>query len=94
MKKLALTIAILLGITMTSFADGGLFNRGNNAKNGFSGYTYFNTSEMGIRENDANMPLLPNHGENTNQPAPVGSGIAVLMGLGAAYIVAKKRRED
>ena len=94
MKKLALTIAILLGITMTSFADGGLFNRGNNAKNGFSGYTYFNTNEMGNREESANMPLLPSHGENTNQPAPVGSGIAVLMGLGAAYMVAKKRKED
>ena len=93
MKKLALTIAILLGITMTSFADGGLFNRGNNAKNGFSGYTYFNTNEMGLRD-EVNMPMLPNHGETGNQPAPVGSGIAVLMGLGAAYIVAKKRRED
>ena len=93
MKKLALTIAILLGITMTSFADGGLFNRGNNAKNGFSGYTYFNTNEMGLRD-EVNMPMLPNHGENTNQPAPLGSGMAVLMGLGAAYMVAKKRREE
>ena len=93
MKKLALTIAILLGITMTSFADGGLFNRGNNAKNGFSGYTYFNTNEMGLRD-EVNMPMLPNHGETGNQPAPVGSGIVLLAGLGAAYMVAKKRREE
>ena len=40
------------------------------------------------------MPGLPAHGENTNQPAPVGSGIAVLLGLGAAYLVGKKRREE
>ena len=95
MKKLALTIAILLGITMTSFADGGLFHRGNNAKNGFSGYTYFNATEYDNREDGGiNTPMLPAHGENTNQPAPVGSGIVVLMGLGAAYMVAKKRKDE
>ena len=94
MKKLTLTLAIILGISMTSFADGGLFNRGYNAKNGFSGYTYFNTNEFGVRENEGNMPLLPSHGENTNQPAPLGSGIVLLAGLGAAYMVAKKRREE
>ena len=32
MKKLTLTLTLILGITMTTFADGGLFNRGNNAK--------------------------------------------------------------
>ena len=26
--------------------------------------------------------------------APIGSGIIVLMGLGAAYLVGKKRREE
>lgn len=94
MKKLALTISILLGLTLTTFADGGLFQRGYNAKNGFSGYTYFAANEMGDRENGGiNTPMLPNHGENTNQPAPLGSGMAVLMGLGAAYMVTKKRRD-
>ena len=66
MKKLIMTIAIVLGLCATSFADpngGGLFQRGA-------------------------------HGETTNQDAPVGSGIAVLLGLGAAYLVGKKRREE
>ena len=94
MKKLILTSAIILGISLTTFADGGLFQRGYNAKNGFSGYTYFGATEMGERTTDPPMPGLPAHGENTNQPAPVGSGIAVLLGLGAAYMVAKKRKED
>ena len=94
MKKLILTSAIILGISLTTFADGGLFQRGYNAKNGFSGYTYFGATEFGDRTTDPLMPSLPAHGENTNQPAPVGSGIAVLLGLGAAYMVAKKRKED
>ena len=93
MKKLALTIAIVLGLSVTTFADGGgLFNRADNAKNGVSGYTYFNgnrPSEPG----DA-TPVLPAHNQTGNQNAPLGSGIAVLMGLGAAYMVAKKRKED
>ena len=93
MKKLALTIALLLGITMTTFADGGLFNRGNNAKNGqASGYIYFNAKDTG--SGDVAMPMLPPHGSDENNPAPLGSGIAVLMGLGAAYLVGKRRREE
>ena len=93
MKKLALTIALLLGLTMTTFADGGLFNRGNNARYGQnSGYIYFNAKDA-VRE-DVATPLLPPHGSDDNEPAPLGSGIAVLVGLGAAYMVAKKRREE
>ena len=94
MKKLTITIALLLGLTMTTFADGGLFNRGNNAKNGqASGYIYFNAND-GLRDDPTAMPMLPPHGSDDNNPAPLGSGIAVLMGLGAAYMVAKKRREE
>ena len=92
MKKLTITIALLLGLTMTTFADGGLFNRGNNAKNGqASGYIYFNAKDTG--SGDVAMPMLPPHGSDNNEPAPLGSGIAVLMGLGAAYLVGKRRRE-
>ena len=92
MKKTILTIVLLLGLTMTTFADGGLFNRGNNAKYGQnSGYIYFNAQDA-VRENVA-TPLLPSHGSDDNADAPLGSGIAVLVGLGAAYLVGKKRRE-
>ena len=92
MKKLILTSAIILGISLTTFADGGLFNRGNNARYGQnSGYIYFNAKDA-VRE-DVATPLLPPHGSTDNEPAPLGSGIAVLLGLGAAYAVAKKRNE-
>ena len=97
MKKLTLTIAIILGMTMTTFAEGGgLFNRGNNAKNGASGYSYFSTDGIAdLRADDPlNAPLLPMHGETEDQDAPLGSGIVALLSLGAAYMVAKKRKEE
>ena len=94
MKKTIITLTLILGITMTTFADGGLFNRGYNAENGYSGYNYFGAKAEDDKAVSPAMPLLPNHGESGNQPAPVGSGIAVLMGLGAAYLVGKKRREE
>ena len=93
MKKLILISAIILGISLTTFADGGLFNRGNNAKYGQnSGFIYFNAND-GLRDDPTATPLLPSHGSNDNADAPLGSGIAVLLGLGVAYAAAKKRNE-
>ena len=64
MKKLALTIAIVLGLSMTTFADGGgLFHRGENAANGVSGYNYFGTTDM--NRGDGLTPMLPAHGQDT-----------------------------
>ena len=94
MKKTIITLTLILGMTMTSFADGGLFNRGYNAENGYSGYNYFGAKAEVDNAVSPATPLLPQHGQETNQSAPLGSGIAVLMGLGAAYMVAKKRREE
>ena len=88
MKKLALTIAIVLGLSMATFAnpdEGGLFQRGT---------TPANESLYGNRETPSLTPGLPGHGSEGNEPAPLGSGIAVLLGLGAAYMVGKNRREE
>ena len=88
MKKLTLTIAIVLGLSMTTFANpnqgGGLFQRG------VMDEDYYGA---GFRDGTA-TPMLPYHGQTDNQDAPVGSGIAVLLGLGAAYLVGKRRKED
>ena len=94
MKKTILTIVLILGLTMTTFADGGLFKRGYNAQNGSSGYNYFGAKAEGDNAGGMAMPMLPNHGESGNQPAPVGSGIALLAALGGAYLVGKRRREE
>ena len=84
MKKLALTLAIVLGLSMTTFADGGgLFQRGSEPEQ--KGY-YGTRGGLGIN--------LPGHGETDNQNAPLGTGIAVLTALGAAYLVGKRRKED
>jgi len=88
MKKTILTFAIVLGLGLTTFADnGGLFNRG--AENTSSEPTTEGSNRVG-----AGFPSLPGHGQDTNQPAPLGSGIALLTVLGGAYLVGKRRREE
>lgn len=88
MKKLLIITTLILGLSMTTFANsngGGLFQRGTVSDEEFYG--------SGFRGNE--KPMLPFHELNTNQPAttPLGGGIAVLVGLSAAYLVAKRRKE-
>ena len=89
MKKLIMTTAIILGLGLTTFADpnqgGGLFQRRATSED-----VYFDSNR------DATPPMLPTHGldDNQNADSPLGSGIAMLLGLGGAYLVAKKRREE
>ena len=88
MKKLALTIAVVLGLSLTTFAnnDGGLFQRGaSETTNGVYG-----DREGGV----LTTPVVPGHGGSNNANAPLGGGVAILLGLGAAYMVAKKHREE
>lgn len=86
MKKLTLTIAIVLGLCMTTFAEsnnhqGGLFMRGAEPR------------EYGTRD-DIDVPMLPTHNQDANQGAPLGTGIAIMTALGAAYLVGKRRKEE
>ena len=90
MKKLALTIAIVLTMGLSSFAqDGGLLNRGVTFdKNA-------NTKGDGLR--GGGMGLPGGHGEGGDHDAsttPLGSGIAVLLCLGGAYLIGKKRDKE
>ena len=89
MKKLIITAAIILGLGMTSFADGGgLFQRGTNPEEQNGAFGNRATQEA---------PMLPAHNQTGNQDGdqvPMGTGIAVLAALGGAYLVAKKRREE
>ena len=90
MKKLIMTIAIVLGMGMASFAqevevyeEKGLFGMGKGI---------FRGGEK-LEDPFLNLPDLDYQNED-NEEAPLGSGIAVLMGLGAAYLVGKRRKED
>ena len=91
MKKLIMTIAIVLGMTMGTFAqevevyeEKGLFGMGKGIFRGGNG------------EEDPllNLPGFGEEGDVDADTIPLGSGIAVLMGLGAAYLVGKRRKED
>ena len=85
MRKLIITIGLVFGLGMITFAqdaaieEKGLFGRGEGI---------YRSEEKTLV-----TPGLPNHGESENQDAPMGTGIAVLTALGAAYLVGKKRNE-
>ena len=87
MKKTIITTAIILGLGLTTFAqndnhNGGLFRKGPEA------------IEYTDRDSEG-LPMLPSsHGETGDQTSPLGSGVAVLLSLGAAYLIGKKRREE
>ena len=89
MKKQIITIAIVLGLSMTSFAQGGLFHRGANAD---GTPAEVSLTGDGTKGNRSGEPLLPMHNQTDSQPAPLGSGIALLTALGAGYVVAKRRK--
>ena len=83
MKKLTLTLALLLSVSLTTFADGGgLFKRGENTEE----------STGMMNRSDAKVPGLPGHGHDDDQPAPLGSGALLLIGFGAAYGLKKSKK--
>ena len=86
MKKLTLTFAIVLALALGAMAQqgGDLFERGAVLEEASDDYYY----------RDGSLILPADHGSGNDQDAPLGSGIAVLMGLGAAYLVGKKRKEE
>ena len=91
MKKAIVTIAIVLGLGMTAVAGpngGGLFQRGIVADEEYYGMGYGRELNSGL------VPILPNHDQPYDQDAPIGSGIALLTALGAAYLVGKRRKEE
>ena len=90
MKKLIMTIAIVLSLGTMAFAqdvevyeERGLFGMGKES-------TIF-----GAKAGEDAL-LLPDHGMTEDQDAdsPLGTGIALLTALGAAYLVGKRRKED
>ena len=86
MKKTITTIAILLGIALCATAQqtgGGIFER-----------SYVSEEASNPRSGESLLSLPGSHGSNTDTDAPLGGGIAVLVGLGAAYALGKKRKED
>lgn len=84
MKKIVLTISIILGLALTGMAQlgGGMFQRGDDMIENNNNYR------------TENSPMLPtDHGSGNDHPAsPLGTGIAVLATFGAAYAFSKTHR--
>ena len=89
MKKLALTIAIVLGMTFGASAQFFGDNEPQQKGGGLFGYGQTRDVEQG----GPSTPLLPIHGQTENQDAPLGSGALLLIGFGAAYAMSKKNRK-
>ena len=89
MKKLVLTVAVVLGITFGASAQYFGDNEPQQKGGGLFGYGQTRDGEQG----GTSTPLLPIHGQTENQDAPLGSGALLLIGFGAAYAAAKRRKE-
>ena len=93
MKKLALTFAIILGLGIGAFAQGGLFRYGAVCDEEYYGSAYWALDENERTQGLLGFPGLPGHGETDNMDAPLGGGALLLIGFGAAYVLKKRRAE-
>ena len=89
MKKLVLTVAIVLGMTFGASAQFFGDNEPQQKGGGLFGYGQTRDGE----QSGSATPLLPSHGQTENQDAPLGSGALLLIGFGAAYAASKRRKE-
>ena len=86
MKKYILTIILAVG-----------FGIGLNAQNQSSysdGFFSSNYSEYREGNEFGIMPILPGHTTTSDQdadPAPIGSGLLLLAGMGLGYAIKKRR---
>ena len=88
MKRLiiALSFVVALGISANAQNYGYLDAQSD-------GFFSMNTgSNLGYRYSTNTFPALPGQNIYKDQPAPVGSGLLLLAGMGAAYALRKKRK--
>lgn len=94
MKKIAIIIAIVLGISLGASAQGGMFGYGCIGETYTDwGPTYWNSTQDWARSVGGSLILPTTHGSGTDQNGvPVGSGILLLVGMGAAYALKKRKK--
>lgn len=85
MKKILMTLALIAALTVGVKAQdgGGLFQRGQEPEK----------TEKSVFENRGGFPGLSPHGEEGDQPAPIGGGVLLLCGMAAAYAATKKSKK-
>ena len=103
MKKLALTFAIVLGLSLCSFAQngGGIFGYGQTSEEeesyNIAWYSFYQNEEVdnglfGLLR-AGNMPNVPIQDQTDNQDAPLTGGALLLIGFGAAYALKKRSKK-
>ena len=89
-KALSMAMVVALSVPLGASAQEGLFNRGvsDEAYYGFGG-SKNSTSLIGNR--DATTGVINN--QIFGQPAPLGSGVLLLLAAGAGYAALKRKEE-
>lgn len=86
MKKVIITLSFIAALGLNVNAQ----SQSTQSSDGF-----FNNStltESSYREGTTGNPLFPDRGEFKDQDAPVGSGLLLLAGMGAAYALRRRRK--
>ena len=95
MKKLALTIAIVLGMAIGAHAQnaygGGVFGYGQTRESNDWGTTNWGTTNEWLRTSGT-LILPAGHGFTNDYNAPLGGGALLLIGFGAAYALKKRKK--
>lgn len=81
---LALVMGLAVGASAQAQSNGGLFQRGQEPKE---------TATSVFENRGGGFPGLPPHGEEGDQPAPIGCGVLLLCGMAAAYAATKKSKK-
>lgn len=97
---IATTITIVLGMSHSAFAQGGLFGYGEVSEEEEYGTSWYILNQDPVVDDEglfaqlrnSLLPGLPGHGQDTNQNAPLGGDTLLLIGFGAAYALKKKER--
>ena len=90
LKALALSLglaAMLLSANNLAAQDGGLFCRGASADNETS-------NTRGLMNINLNTEDGITNGNFGDQPAPLGSGLVLLIGAGLGYVALKKKEDE
>ena len=88
MKKTAIIIAIMLGITLGASAQNrGLFGKGPEDERGD---IYFSLNNRDVYYTGSDIDLPGVHGTDSDYSTPLGTGALLLIGFGAAYALKKK----
>ena len=79
MKKILFAIAFVMMVVIANAQSDGFF------KSNDGGYSNRENESTGIM-------ALPNHGADTDQTAPLGSGMLILTAMGAGYALARRKK--